>query len=111
VALSPRAGRRLLLGGILVVAAYHAVLGGEYSLLQLMHLKGDAAQRRDRLAQTRAEVDSLRKVARRLEHDDAAVEKIAREQFGMIGPGETLYRFVATDSARPAEGSGKPAKP
>jgi cell division protein FtsB len=111
VALSPRAARRLLLGGLLAVAAYHAVLGGEYSLLALLRLKGQAAERHQRLAATRAEVDSLRTLARRLERDDAAVEKIAREQFGMIGPGETLYRFVRTDSAGAATAPAQAAKP
>ena len=90
----------MLLGGLLLVAAYYAVLGGEYSALDLHRLKGRAREQRARAADTRRQVDSLRSLARRLEHDDATVEKIAREQFGMIGPGETLYRFVRVDSTR-----------
>jgi cell division protein FtsB len=100
VALSPRAGRRIALGALLVVAAYEAAFGGEYSALRLHGLKAQADERRAHLADTRHQVDSLRAAARRLERDDATVERIAREQFGMIGPGETLYRFVRVDSGR-----------
>ena len=100
MALSPRAGRRILLGALLTVAAYEAAFGGEYGWPGLHGLKAQADERRTHLADTRREVDSLRAVARRLERDDATVEKIAREQFGMIGPGETLYRFVPVDSAK-----------
>ena len=107
MALTPRQGRRAILGGLLLVAVYYAVLGGEYSAFGLHRLKTVAQEKREHLAATRRQVDSLRTVARRLEHDDAAVEKIAREQFGMIGPGETLYRFVRVDSAR----AQKPAAP
>ena len=108
MALSPRAGRRIALGALLAVAAYQAAFGGEYSALGLRGLKRQADERRTHLADTRREVDSLRAVARRLERDDATVEKIAREQFGMIGPGETLYRFVPVDSAK-AGGAGSQA--
>jgi cell division protein FtsB len=105
----------MALGGLLLVAAYMAAFGGEYSALGLHRLKTQADERRAHLADTRRQVDSLRAVARRLERDDAAVEKIAREQFGMIGPGETLYRFVRVDSGRDSTAAARvpsgPAKP
>ncbi|MDB4949448.1 MAG: Cell division protein FtsB [Gemmatimonadetes bacterium] len=109
--LTPRAARRLAAGALLLVAGYQAVFGGEYSAFGLLGLRDQAAERRAHLADTRRQVDSLRAVARRLERDDAAVEKIAREQFGMIGPGETLYRFVRVDSAGPPRAPAPAATP
>jgi hypothetical protein len=41
-----------------------------------------------------------------LERQDSAVERIARERFGMIREGELLYRFVPVDSA--AKGTAGP---
>ncbi|HEX2081037.1 MAG TPA: septum formation initiator family protein [Longimicrobium sp.] len=101
MALSPGTGRRLLAGGVLALAAYYALWGGEYSAFHLVRLKQERRAAEARLAQTRAEVDSLRALAGKLEKDDAEVERIARERFGMIREGELLYRFVPVDSAAP----------
>jgi cell division protein FtsB len=101
VAVNPRAFRRLATGGVLALAAYYALWGGEYSTFHLRRLDADRLAAETRLADTRGQVDSLRVLARTLETDDAAVERIARERFGMIRDGELLYRFVPVDSAAP----------
>jgi cell division protein FtsB len=90
-----RLGQGLALG----VAAYFAVWGGEYSVVDEVRLNRREGETRERLARTRAEVDSLRSLAKRLQSDDATLERIARERFGMIADGELLYRFVEVDSA------------
>ena len=46
------------------------------------------------LSVAEAEVDSLRTLVEALESDPATIEMVAREHFGMIREGETLYRFV-----------------
>jgi cell division protein FtsB len=98
VAVSPLAVRRLLKAGVLAVAGYYAVWGGEYSAFALVRLDRDRAEKQERLASARAEVDSLRAEASRLEGDNATLERVARERFGMIRDGEMLYRFVPVDS-------------
>jgi cell division protein FtsB len=106
VALSPRAARRLLAGGALAVAGYYALWGGEYSAWDLVRLRRERTAAEEQLAATRAGVDSLRQLSVRLERQDSAVERIARERFGMIREGELLYRFVPVDSVAKA-----PARP
>jgi cell division protein FtsB len=98
VGLSERARRRLLAGGILALAGYYALWGGEYSAFHLVRLRQEHAAAELHLAAVRAEVDSLKKVAAALENDDASIERVARERFGMIRDGELLYRFVPVDS-------------
>ena len=98
-------GRHLLAGAVLAVALYYAALGGEYSALDLLRLKRDRRAAEAELARTRREADSLRAQATKLERDPATIERVARERFGMIREGETLYRFVPVDSA------GAAAKP
>ena len=98
--LTPRAARRLLAGGILALAGYYALWGGEYSAFHLVRLREDRVAAEAHLAVVRAEVDSLKVLAGKLESDDAAIERIARERFGMIRDGEILYRFVPVDSGR-----------
>ena len=98
-------GRHLLAGAVLAVALYYAALGGEYSALDLLRLRRDRRAAEDELARTRREVDSLKVQSGRLERDPATIERVARERFGMIREGETLYRFVPVDSAA---GAAKP---
>jgi len=64
-----------------------------------MDALGDPTRRRifERLAEVEARIDSLRAWADSLENDPATIERVAREDFGMIRDGETLYRFVEAD--------------
>ncbi|HET7321121.1 MAG TPA: septum formation initiator family protein [Longimicrobiaceae bacterium] len=96
---------------LLAVAAYYAVWGGEYSAWDLYRLhdrKADAAQQ---LAATRQRVDSLRNVAKLLDHDSATIEAVARERFGMLRDGELLYRFVTVRPEEPSAVAAWEAEP
>ena len=94
--------RRLPGAALLAVAAYYAVWGGEYTAHDLWRLRGQRAEAATQLAATRAEVDSLRVHRERLDSDPAAIEVVARERFGMIRPGEILYRFVPVAEETPS---------
>ena len=84
--------------GVLIVAAYFALFGGEYNVFEAWRLDGLREREAAELDRLRADVDGLRARADSLEHDSATVERLAREQYGMIGEGEVLYRFVEEDS-------------
>ena len=92
-------GRHLLAGAVLALALYYAAFGGEYSAVDLLRLERDRRGADQALARTRREVDSLKARTAKLERDPATIERVARERFGMIRDGETLYRFVPMDSA------------
>jgi cell division protein FtsB len=108
VALRPR-GRHLLAGAVLAAALWFAVWGGEFSVFDLASVQRQRQAAQDSAAAYRRQADSLRAEARRLESDPATIERVARERFGMIRDGETLYRFVPADSPSAQAGSG--AKP
>ncbi|HET9441226.1 MAG TPA: septum formation initiator family protein [Longimicrobiales bacterium] len=78
-------------------AAYYALFGGEYSLMESRKLERERLREQERLTATRSEVVTLRARADSLQHDSATLERIAREKYGLIKEGERLYRFV--DSA------------
>lgn len=82
-------------------AAYYALFGGEYSLLEMRRLEREKLLEVERLQRTRAEANQLRLRADSLDRDSAALERIARERYGMIKEGERLYRFVDSASAKP----------
>ncbi len=89
------------------VAVYYAVWGGEYSVFDLRSIRERKVAEAERIELARAQVDSLGELATRLESDPTTIEGVARERFGMIRPGDVLYRFVEIDSvATPAIGSG-----
>ena len=104
--MSGRAWRRaVVIAGILLIAGYVAAFGGEYSVMDLR--KG-----RTELVRMQNELDSLKlervRLAARidsLKSDTFVLERLAREEFGMIREGDLLYRFVEVDSTDADEGS------
>jgi cell division protein FtsB len=89
----------LIMPALLIVAAYYAVFGGEYSLFELRGARASVAEERATLELLEVRIDSLSAWADSVRSDSATLERIAREQFGMIRDGETLYRFVPTEEA------------
>lgn len=88
-----------MIGVILLAgAAYFALFGGEYSLLELRRLRTDLATEQARLDSAQAEIARLRARVDSLQNDSATIERLARERYGLIRPGERLYRFVEGDS-------------
>jgi cell division protein FtsB len=102
--------KRIILPGILLLAAYYAVFGGEYSLFELRSARTAVVEEGARLAERRRVIDSLEARADSLETDSVTLERIAREQFGMIKPGETLYRFADEDSSAVADSIGETSR-
>ena len=86
---------------VLLAAAYYAVFRGEYSEFEVRAARAAVAEERAVLDGLRTQIDSLEARADSLENDPATIERVARERFGMIREGETLYRFVpdSTDGA------------
>jgi hypothetical protein len=98
----PRKGRPLLFALKLVfwvLVAYFAVEGGEYGTSDLMNVRG-------RIGESKAAIDSLRRVADSLSlykkdimTNPALQERIAREQFGFVkGDRELMYHVLRPDS-------------
>jgi cell division protein FtsB len=79
---------------MLAGAVYFALFGGEYSLWDVRRLEKQRQQEVQQLRQARSDVQRLRARADSLEDDPATLERIARERYGMIRPGERLYRFA-----------------
>ena len=98
--------RRLVLPTLLAAAAYWAVFGGEYSVFELSALRAATVEEEARLDEVRTEIDALTAWRDSLAHDPRTIERVAREEFGMIGADETLYRFVDPES----EGEAPPER-
>ena len=92
----------LVLGAVVVVAVVWAVQGGEYGTTDLFRQRARRATLEAAVDSLRRQVDSLARYKRAIETDPAVQERIAREEFGMIRPGELLYRFAADTTRSPA---------
>lgn len=102
--------RRLILPGVLLIAAYYAIFGGEYSYFEVRRARRAIAQEAADLAELSRQIDSLRAWADSLEVDPGTLEKLARERFGMIRSGEKLYRFVEGDSVAAPDSTEAPGR-
>jgi cell division protein FtsB len=97
--------KRVLVPGLFGVAIYFAVFGGEYSLFEVRDARSRQAEETAQLQERRAVNDSLSAWADSVESDPETVERLARERFGMIKPGEVLYRFAGEGEDAPTEAS------
>ena len=95
--------KKLILPGILLLAVYYAVFGGEYSYFELRRARTEVAKESADLAVLRHQIDSLKAWADSLNVDSATLERLARERYGMIRGGETLYRFAEPDDTIKAD--------
>lgn len=100
--------KRFVLPALLLLAAYYAVFGGEYSIFEVRRARAEVEAARAELAELEMRIDSLRARADSLENDPATLERIARERFGMIREGETLYRFAQPSADGEDQPEGEP---
>jgi cell division protein FtsB len=85
---------RVALSAILLAAAYYFVLGGEFNVFDLRDLRSEHAALEARVDSLAAQADSLNAWADSLATDSAVIERVAREEHGMIRDGERVYYFV-----------------
>jgi cell division protein FtsB len=95
-------GRWAVVAG-LIFALYFAFQGGEYGTLDLLQLRREEAVERAKVARLERVVDSLGRIATAIERDPRMQERVARESFGMIRPGEFLYKILPQDPPRAGE--------
>jgi cell division protein FtsB len=101
--LSPR--RVIYLFSCLLVALALFTAFGERGVFHLWRLRGEKQQLQERNFVLQKENDALRERVYRIRHDDLYLEKIAREELGLVRPGEIVYRFAAPDSKRNKAGA------
>jgi cell division protein FtsB len=85
---------RLIVPGLLLVAVYYGVFGGEYSVFELHATRADLETERLALGELEAQIDSMSAWADSLSNVPQTLERVARERVGMIREGEALYRFA-----------------
>ena len=94
--------RRRILNGLLVFATVVLLvdaLVGDKGVVERMHARRQYAQEAAALDAIRRENAVMREKIQRLKDDPAAIESLAREELGLIRPGELL--FILRDAQKP----------
>jgi len=92
---------RVALGAMALAAIAFAVQGGEYGTSDLLSQRGQLAAQQAIVDSLERRVAELAAYKKAVETDPVVQERIAREEFGMVKPGEVLYRFADGDSKEP----------
>ena len=90
--------KKVLFPGALLIAAYWAVFGGEHTVLDVYRARAERDEEAAEVRRLERAIDSLAARADSLENDPETLERIARERYGLIRDGETLYRFAPGDT-------------
>ncbi|HEX9442514.1 MAG TPA: septum formation initiator family protein, partial [Candidatus Binatia bacterium] len=91
---SPRRWAVYLCSSLFVALALFTAFG-ERGVFHLWRLNGEKKQLQEKNFLLQKENEALRDRAYRIRNDDLYLEKIAREELGLIRPGETVYRFAS----------------
>lgn len=92
-------GRRLAVI-VLALALLFALQGGEYSTFDFLALKRQETEEILRIRELELEVDSLKQEAIAVETDPVVQERLARELYGMLRPGEFVYNILWDDGKK-----------
>ncbi|MFQ6092357.1 MAG: septum formation initiator family protein [bacterium] len=85
-------GRGLLLGAVLLLV--YVFLLGDYGAYRIWKQKREIAQMEQAIEALHLRQQELKEEADLLKNDPEYIEKIAREEYGMIKRGEIIYRMV-----------------
>jgi cell division protein FtsB len=96
----PRKYKGVIAGGFVLLAICGAfAVFGSRGVLHLRNLQHQQARAEAVVFRLQDRNRAIREHLRRLENDDAYLEKIARERWGWIKPGEHVYRVARGESA------------
>jgi cell division protein FtsB len=98
---APRRSRGVILFALLFLALLLALdaLVGDRGVFALIQARKEHAELDAALAAARAQNDRLRDEVRRLQEEDSAIEELARQNLGLVKPGEML--FIVKDVREP----------
>ena len=67
---------------------------GDHGLLKLYNIKNERKIIQKKIAQLREEKEILKNEKNRIENDLDYIEKIAREKYKMVKPGEKIFKVI-----------------
>jgi cell division protein FtsB len=84
--------------GALISLLTLVTIVGERGALHLWRLRGEKSNLDEQNYRLQRENEALRQRISRLRHNDAYLEKLAREELNLVRPGEVIYRFPKAET-------------
>lgn len=84
----------LIVGIGALVLLFLSAVYGHHGLVHLRHLQARERELEQLTFQMQQRNEKLRQRIRRLESDDALIERLARERLGLVKKGELIYRVL-----------------
>jgi len=94
-------GRAVLIGGLLVLVYFY--LFGDYGVQRIRRQKQEIIELEQTVEQLRVQQEELKKAVELLKTDPEYIERIAREEYGLVKQGEIIYKLVPTAEEDQAE--------
>ena len=85
---------RYIFWGIISIILIWVLIFSDNSFWNTWRLKKEMVSMRDKVTELNAKNDSLKTENEKLQTSLDAAEKAARERFGLVKPGEKVFRFV-----------------
>ena len=84
--------RNVFISLLVIIPAILFVTFGSRGILKRVSLESDKAAAQKNLEQANEDQRQLQELSKALDKDPKAIEKVAREKYGMIREGETVYK-------------------
>jgi cell division protein FtsB len=99
--------RRFMFGMLIGVPIAAYTLFSSRGLFSRVSLEMERHSLKERIAADTLEQDSLKRVIERLQSDTVLLERIAREKYGMVRPGERVFIINEQQSSEKSGTSDK----
>ena len=86
----------LLVGVILVIIFFF----GDHGIYQLVKINSERQKTQQLIADLRTELQNLEKEKHNLKYNDEYLMKLAREKYGMVLPGEKMFKVIEKDTEK-----------
>ena len=83
---------------IIIFGCISLIIFSDRGLINLWSLKKEKQQIQNEINDLRNQIAMLEKEEEKLKFDEKYIEKIAREKFKMVKPGERVFKIVDEDS-------------
>jgi len=94
------AKKRILRGVVLLVSVILVIIFffGDHGIYQLIKINSERKRTQDLIAELRLELQNLEIKKQNLKYDDEYLMKLAREKYGMVMPGEKIFRVIEEET-------------
>ena len=84
--------RNVLIGLLIIIPAFSFILFSNRGIIKHFSLVAEKHRMEEKILEAQREQQRLKDQSNALDHDPKAIEKVAREKYGMIKEGETVYK-------------------